>query len=317
VSVIIPVFNVEDFIADTLASVLAQQGMLDFEVLLVDDRSTDNTVATARRIAASDPRVTFLQNTGKRGAAGARNFGLRHARGTWVAFLDGDDLWEPDNLALKMQAARAWPNEQIISSDFFNENSCNRSVPRDEWPSIVQSLKPAWHKNLPPAPASGNPVSRVYPLTARFIEDDVLGNTGVFVIRRAAIMSLGGFDETLEVGEDVYLWIQLAERTGSMLFVHRPLMLYRYRPGSLTNQGYPAHAFFAEKFFGALATKPQFSKYLPLIRARLNRALKQQCYYFRQTRQQRNAITAIVKALRFRPLDSESWRSLIASMVLR
>lgn len=317
VSVIIPVHNVAAYIGETLHSVLAQQGLRNFEVLLVDDRSTDATVAQAQAAAAGDPRVQVLHNTGPQGAAGARNFGLARARGRWVAFLDGDDLWEPDNLAVKMAAARAYPDERIITSDYYNENASNRSVPRAEWPSLVQSRRPAWVQQLQAwAPAVGQ-VLRLERPTAGFIAHDVLGNTGTFVLRREDLQASGGFDTTLEVGEDVFLWIQLTQRTGSVLYVHKPLMFYRYRPGSLTNQDYPAHAMFAERFFHLLAQREEFAAYKQLVRERIARACLTQCVYFRRRGMKRQAVGAAWRALAYRPTHQAPWRNLLAALLGR
>lgn len=313
VSVIIPVHNVADYIAETLQSVLGQQGLDNFEVLLVDDRSTDATVTQAVAAAAGDPRLHVLRNTGPQGAAGARNFGLAHACGRWVAFLDGDDLWEPDNLASKMAAASAYPDERIITSDYYNENAANRSVPRNEWADLVQSGRPAWAKQLRSwAPAPGQLVRLVQP-TAGFIAHDVLGNTGTFVLRREDLQACGGFDTTLEVGEDVFLWIQMAQRTGSVLYVHKPLMFYRYRPGSLTNGGFPAHAVFAARFFRMLAQREEFAPYKPLVNARIARAYQAQSVHFRRRNDTTLAIAAALRAVKYRPTSAEHWRNLLAS----
>ena len=317
VSVIIPVHNVAAYIAETLHSVLAQQGLRNFEVLLVDDRSTDATVAQALAAAAGDSRLQVLHNTGPQGAAGARNFGLASARGRWVAFLDGDDLWEPDNLAVKMAAARTYPDERIITSDYYNENASNRSVPRAEWPSLVQSRRPAWVQQLQAwAPAAGQ-VLRLERPTAGFIAHDVLGNTGTFMLRREDLQASGGFDTTLEVGEDVFLWIQLTQRTGSVLYVHKPLMFYRYRPGSLTNQDYPAHAVFAARFFLMLAQREEFAPYKRLVRERIARAFLTQSIYFRRRNEIQPAILAAWRALRFMPASAANWRNLLAACARR
>lgn len=317
VSVIIPAHNVEDFIAETVVSVLAQRGVQDIEVLLVDDRSTDRTVAQAQQAAAGDTRLLILHNTGKQGAAGARNFGLRQARGEWVAFLDGDDIWEPDNLRLKLQAAQAHPGEQIVSSDFFNENACNRTVPREEWPSLLQSHKAPWAVQLRDLQPNAEGVIRLEQPTAQFIRHEVLGNTGTFMVKRQALATAGGFDESLAVGEDVYLWLQLSQQVGSMLLVCQPLMYYRYRPGSLTNQDYPAHAFFAERFFQALARKPDFLPYRQLIKARLARAQLTQSVYFRKQGQRLAAMRAGTRALRNQAGAPAHWRNFAATLLLR
>lgn len=317
VSVIIPTFNVEAYIGETLRSVLGQQGVLNFEVLLVDDRSTDRTVAQALAAAEGDPRLHVLHNTGPQGAAGARNHGLAQARGQWVAFLDGDDLWMPDNLALKLRAARDHPAERVITSDYFNENAANQTVPQADWPTLVQSRRPAWQAQLGALQPAPGQVLRLPLPTAGFIEHDVLGNTGTFMLQRADVLASGCFDATLEVGEDVYLWLQLVQRAGSVLYVHRPLMFYRYRPGSLTNQDYPVHAVFAVRFFSLLAQRQAFRPFSALIRARLARAYLTQSLFHRRQRSRRRALNTALAALRHGPTGWAHWKNLLAVMLGR
>jgi glycosyltransferase involved in cell wall biosynthesis len=318
VSVIVPVHNVAPWIGETLASVLNQTGFDDFEVLVVDDRSTDETPAVVQRLAATEPRLRLLHNDGPRGAAGARNCGLRHARGEWLAFLDGDDLWMPDNLRLKMDAVRSHPGIDIISSDFYNENRANRTVPRPEWDSLRQSHLPGWQRHVGAAhSASASPVIELGGLVPRFLQDEVLGNTGTMVVRRRAVEAVGGFDTTLEVGEDIFLWLQLARRGDRMLFIHQPLMFYRYRPGSLTNQDYPAHAFFAEKFLSALLRRTEFAEQAPLLRARLANALYTQCYHWRRVGNRRQALATALRLVSDWPFRGESWRCLLAALMGR
>jgi len=318
VSVIVPTYNVGPYVAETLASILAQTGDVSFEVLVVDDRSTDDTSQVVGRITAHDARVQLLRNTGPQGAAAARNTGLQAARGEWVAFLDGDDLWMPDNLERKLEAAAACPGVAMVSSDFVNENRANRTVPREAWAGLRQSLLPAWQQQL----ASARVVvpGRVLvldDLVPRFLRDEVLGNTGTIMVRRSEVVALGGFDTSLEVGEDVLLWLLLAARLGHMAFVPEPLMYYRFRPGSLTNQGYPAHAFGAERFHRYLRGRPDFAMHRSLIDGRLRRALHEQIYFWRRQRRFGEALAACWRLLAVGALDAAAWRATLAVLLRR
>ncbi len=105
VSVIVPAWNAEATLAETLASVAAQR-FTDIEILIVNDGSTDATAAIARDFCATDPRARLIGKPNG-GVASARNAGIAVARGDWVAPIDGDDLWHPDYLALLMEKALA------------------------------------------------------------------------------------------------------------------------------------------------------------------------------------------------------------------
>ncbi|MGL4384463.1 MAG: glycosyltransferase family 2 protein, partial [Flavobacterium sp.] len=102
VSIIIPTYNSADFIADTLASV-QQQTYPNWEVILVDDGSTDITLAIAQNIAQTDHRIRIFKNPINSGTGVTRNNALHHCQGNYIAFLDADDVWKPNKLERQLQ----------------------------------------------------------------------------------------------------------------------------------------------------------------------------------------------------------------------
>ena len=104
VSIIMPTYNGERYIAHSIQSVL-DQTYVDWELIVIDDCSDDNTC----EVVASfhDPRVRLLRNNRNSGAAVSRNYGLREAKGRWIAFLDSDDLWLPTKLAEQLEFMRS------------------------------------------------------------------------------------------------------------------------------------------------------------------------------------------------------------------
>ena len=103
VSVITPAKNAGTWIADTIRSVQAQS-FTDWEMIVVDDGSTDDTVEAVHKAAGDDPRIRLEQTTENKGAGGARNTALSLARGRYIAFLDADDLWLPQKLDVQIRA---------------------------------------------------------------------------------------------------------------------------------------------------------------------------------------------------------------------
>ena len=97
VSVIMPCYNMERFIADTIRSVI-HQTFADWELLIVDDASTDGTVALAQSLAQQDERIVFSANSEHAGIAPTRNSCIKKAKGRFLAFLDADDIWHPEKL---------------------------------------------------------------------------------------------------------------------------------------------------------------------------------------------------------------------------
>lgn len=122
VSVVVPAYNAEAYIGATLSSVL-KQSFEQFEVIVVDDRSTDATPVLVQALAKNDARlhlITLENNFGT--PAGPRNVGVREARGDWIAFLDSDDIWHPDKLKLQLDmlsrsAARLCSSQMVDFTD--------------------------------------------------------------------------------------------------------------------------------------------------------------------------------------------------------
>jgi len=96
VSIIMPSYNTAEYIAESIQSVLSQS-YLDWELIVVDDCSTDNTDEVIKPYLA-DERIKYIKNATNSGAAVSRNRALCEARGKWIAFLDSDDIWMPDKL---------------------------------------------------------------------------------------------------------------------------------------------------------------------------------------------------------------------------
>ena len=129
VSVIIPSYNSEKYIAKTMDSVCAQT-YADFEVLVMNDCSSDRTAEIVESYAMIDSRIHLINLPGNKGVSHARNTGVRMASGDWIAFLDSDDLWAPDKLEkqlkLKKQLDKDAPERKhdflFTGSSFIDEN---------------------------------------------------------------------------------------------------------------------------------------------------------------------------------------------------
>ncbi|HWX30707.1 MAG TPA: glycosyltransferase family 2 protein [Steroidobacteraceae bacterium] len=105
VSIVTPAYKAARFVGATIESVIAQD-YLQWEMLVVDDRSPDDTAEIVARYAAADPRVKLIRQAENGGAAAARNAALEAARGRYVAFLDSDDVWMPGKLSLQLSFMR-------------------------------------------------------------------------------------------------------------------------------------------------------------------------------------------------------------------
>lgn len=102
VSIVTPSYNTDRFIAETIGAVQAQTYQ-NWELIVVDDCSTDNTIEIAYNFQKTDKRIKVFRNPSNMGAAVSRNTALRQAKGRWVAFLDSDDLWQPEKLEKQLR----------------------------------------------------------------------------------------------------------------------------------------------------------------------------------------------------------------------
>lgn len=118
ISVIIPAFNAEMFIADAINSVLAQRYSSETEIIVIDDGSSDNTKAVVSDMATHYHQITLLLNDRKKGPSGARNSGLLKATGDYVAFLDADDLWCPNHLEKGVDFLERHNNIDVVFYNF-------------------------------------------------------------------------------------------------------------------------------------------------------------------------------------------------------
>jgi len=204
VSVVMPAHNAVRFIGAAIESVLAQTHA-DWELIVVDDASTDGTSNRARAYAERDARVRYISTTHNVGVAGARNLGLEMARGRYIAFLDSDDLWFPRKLELQV--------EFLDSSQ--GSVSYGNYVRIDEQGNVIGNVN---------APARVD--------YRAMLRSNFIGNlTGIY--RRAPLAALR-FDA---VGHEDYLfWLNAVRLTGPAAAppTEAPLAAYRVGPTSIS-----------------------------------------------------------------------------------
>jgi glycosyltransferase involved in cell wall biosynthesis len=220
VSVIMPVYNVERFVADAVGSVLAQS-FRDLELLIIDDLSPDRSIAICEGF--DDPRIRIIHHQQNRGLAGARNTGIRHARGELLAFIDSDDCWLPEKLALHVEhlATRPGVGVSFSRSAFIDEdglpNHCYQ-MPR------LSGIEPGYYLCRNPIGNGSAPVIRREVFEAIRYRDDFHGTPEDWY-----------FDERLRRSEDIECWIRIALTTRwSIEGIPEALTLYRLNAGGLS-----------------------------------------------------------------------------------
>ncbi|GAB4563075.1 MAG: hypothetical protein Kow0047_11630 [Anaerolineae bacterium] len=205
VSVVIPVYNRIEYLGQTIESVLGQT-YRDFEVIIIDDGSTEDVAGFVRRY--QDERIRFVRQE-NRGNAAARNHGFRLSRGQFIAFLDSDDAWKPEMLEQCVERLTQADDVGVVYARWIDVDA--RGEPIQPQPQ---------HKAL-----RGNPLV------------DLVMGVPIFpsaaVIRRPWLERCGGFDEALD---DWDLWLRLALAGCQFACIETPLVLYRRHGGSFSHQ---------------------------------------------------------------------------------
>lgn len=210
VSVIMPTYNGEKYIAESIRSVLAQT-YLDWELIVIDDGSTDRTSEIARGFSSQDERIIYVsQQNGGQGRA--RNTGIRTARGEVIAFLDQDDLWLKEKLERQLEAMNEANADAIFSDGFIfqNDDAADESTTCAAWFSALRG-------KFDGASMLGYllALNRIPTLSA--------------MVRKAVLESVGLIEEDRRYQncDDYDLWLKLAESGATFFGMHEKLVRYR------------------------------------------------------------------------------------------
>ena len=206
-SVIVPAFNAATTVGSAIASVLSQT-RTDFEVIVVDDGSTDATRETVERI--SDPRVN-LASQPNRGPSAARNAGIKLARGELISFLDSDDLWLPSYLGRAAHALEATANVGFAYTDAYAFDSHSGKVRR----------RTAMGRMRPPIP----PPEDRDAFLLELLERNFIYNSTT--VPKSVLEAVGGYDEAKTTAEDYDLWLRIITHGYRAAWIPGEHALYR------------------------------------------------------------------------------------------
>lgn len=219
VSVIIPVYGAEKYIAATVQSVLAQT-YKNFELVIIDDASPDRSIEICQQF--TDARIKIIHQS-NRGLAGARNTGIRHARGEYLAFLDADDLWLPDKLEKHIQHLENSPTVGVSFSRSAFIDDTGKSLGTYQMPKLENITTPYLICRNPIGNGSAAVIRKEVFEAIRF-QDNLYGGTEDFY-----------FDERFRQSEDIECWIRISIQTEWQIEgIPEALTLYRVNSGGLS-----------------------------------------------------------------------------------
>lgn len=258
-SVVIPMYNKADYIQRSVHSVL-QQKLVDFELLIVNDCSTDKSLSRAEKI--EDSRITILQHEVNKGLSASRNTGISNAKGDIITFLDADDEWKPNFLAAIDTLARKFPDCDIYGTDYEEKINNHTVIPV---------------KNLPKAVRPNQYVKIEDFFTASLFNPIYCYSCVAF--SRKALNKIGNFNTAVDIGEDLDFNIRANSQFKLAYYYKACAIYYVDIPNQMTNSTIRNKKLIDFKKFDRQAeSHPGLKKYLNASRY----------YYASQYKNQRN-----------------------------
>jgi glycosyltransferase involved in cell wall biosynthesis len=205
ISVVMPVWNMAEHLDRSIATIL-NQTYRDFELIVVDDGSTDDSPQVLDRLAASDSRIRVIRQTNS-GIVTALNRGIEEAKGKYIARADGDDLYEPTRLALQLDHLESHSDVLLVCCDYY--------LCYPDGTEFLRSL-PTSHREI---------------LKRLFFRNEVMHSS--VMMRRDRLIAAGCYLEEWRHLEDYELWFRLA-RHGKIASISQPLAKYRLHPGGIS-----------------------------------------------------------------------------------
>lgn len=207
VSVIMPAYNSAAYISEAIGSVM-QQTYTHWELIVIDDASTDDSILIVKQLMQEEQRIMLLQNFQNSGPGPTRNAGIKAAKGDFIAFLDSDDVWLPAKLEVQLGFMKKHDLKICFSSYYLmNEEGV-------KLPHIIEALPVLTYSKL--------------------LLSNYVGNlTGIYDARGGKF-----YAPYLRKRQDWGLWLKVIKHTGQARGITEPLAIYRIRKGSLSRNKY-------------------------------------------------------------------------------
>ena len=310
ISIIMPVFNTGAYLIEAINSVLNQQPVSgcelpSFELLIVDDQSIDQeTIEILDGASLLDTRIQVFKNQRKKGAAGARNTGIMNARGTWIGFLDSDDIWFPNSLGIRWNYISRNANVRWAGAHFRLLKPTVSAAGKLAFESAESLLADLEKKHdLPELVCLQRP-------TREFGDSCMIGIMTV-LIKRDLIIEKNLFNESLKRTEDYHLWFKCSF-DNDLWMIKTDVAFYRIHSGSLTHGNQPKY-FYEDTMIEFLLKEPLGNTHKTTLIRRFEFVMQDQCYFYREKKQFSLALKTALQWLIKRPLSPAAWKELVAS----
>lgn len=279
ISVIIPLFNKAETIRNTIESVL-RQTYSDFEIVIVDDGSTDRSIDIVKSI--SDLRIRIYSQSNA-GVSAARNIGIENSRGEFVAFLDADDEWKTDYLKSQIRLTEKYPQCDVFASRY---ETCTNDGQIS--PAVINKLL-----------FQGNDgIVDNYFQVASCSEPPLF--TSAVMVRRSAILEVGGFPHGIKSGEDLLTWARLAARF-KIAYSTTPMVSFTIEGYNVTSK--PKRSNDDDDFVGRELVVLRDNYHPQYINQYISHWHKMRSSVFMRQTQREKSINEAFKGLKYNPLN--------------
>lgn len=288
ISVVIPLYNKKQYIKNTIKSVL-NQSFQDFEVIIVDDGSTDGSAQEAEKIV--DDRIRLIRQDNA-GVSAARNRGIQEAKYDLIAFLDADDEWKQEYLETQYNLSIKYPECSVFACNYEFKDSTGK-------------IKPTIIKKLPFKEEDG--------ILTNYFEVASCSHpplwTSAVVVRKQAIMDIGGFPVGVKSGEDLLTWAKLAIKY-KIAYTKTSLATYNLRMNYGVNSK-PINIPQGNLVGHELEKLLKNNNHIKGLRRYIGRWYKIRAHIFLRGGEKRNALYNILKTIIFNPFEYKIYMYMI------
>ena len=288
ISVVIPLYNKEAHIENTIKSVL-NQSFQKFEIVIVDDGSTDNSISVVKKF--SDPRIHFVQQTNA-GVSAARNRGIQEAKYNLIAFLDADDEWKQEYLETQYNLSIKYPECSVFACNYEFKDSTGK-------------IKPTIIKKLPFKEEDG--------ILTNYFEVASCSHPPIcsisIMVKKYAIQSIGGFPTEITHGEDLLTWAKLACQY-KIAYAKTSLAIYNLRMNYGVNSK-PINIPQGNLVGHELEKLLKSNNHIKGLKHYIGRWYKIRAHIFLRGGEKRNALYNIFKTIIFNPFEYKIYMYMI------
>ena len=308
ISVIMPNFNGQKYIREAIESVLHQDHSR-FELIVVDDGSTDESVRIIKEYMRQDTRVRLFMNHRSKGVSGARNTGIEKASGEWICFLDSDDIMVDGSLSVRLSQVAMYKGINIVSGDLQHCDDKSRITSGGFYISKANITS-----------AMGIDINHLTPVIIEngvefFLSCAAIIFTGTPVIRHSVVERTGFFCENMAYFEDLSYWFRMILKE-KFLFIPDIVFSYRQHQNSVSSDREAVLSGHVN-LYRYLANLPEFSRYQRIIRKKMAVQLGTLAYFQRKNKKFNVARQNALKAIILNPYQVPSWKNYFAAMLNR